>query len=105
MRRSVLVTGLALTFPALQLAAAAGARNNRFLARAGPVTEVRLQRTACFGTCPVDEVVLRTDGTASYCGERFVDRVGRYRGSVPPEQLAQLARQLQEARFFRLKAR
>jgi hypothetical protein len=46
----------------------------------GRITEITLQRTPCFGRCPVDRVTLRADGTATYQGERFVDRLGTYKG-------------------------
>jgi hypothetical protein len=46
----------------------------------GRITEISLQRTPCFGRCPVDRVTLRSDGTATYRGERFVDRLGAYKG-------------------------
>ena len=42
------------------------------------ITEIRLERTPCFGSCPVDEVILRPDGSATYIGKRFVKRIGRY---------------------------
>jgi hypothetical protein len=46
----------------------------------GRISEITLQRTPCFGRCPVDRVTLRSDGTATYQGERFVDRLGVYKG-------------------------
>ena len=44
------------------------------------ITAIRLSRGACFGTCPIYEVTVAADGTANWNGERFVERVGRYRG-------------------------
>src|SRR5437868_598498 len=43
-----------------------------------PITEISFERTPCFGTCPVDKLVLRADGTATYTGTRYVERMGEY---------------------------
>lgn len=54
------------------------------------ITEITLERTACFGTCPIYKITLRRDGTATYVGRRFVDRIGTYKGNVYGfERLAQ----------------
>lgn len=37
-----------------------------------PDVLVAIERTACFGTCPVYAVTVLTDGTARYTGERHV---------------------------------
>ena len=68
-----------MTFLALLLAVSA-------TTAAPEITEIRLERTPCFGGCPVDEVILRPDGTATYVGKRFVDRIGRYRGTFKRER-------------------
>ena len=47
---------------------------------ASEVTEISLQRTSCFGSCSVDKVTLRSDGTAVYNGIANVERIGRYKG-------------------------
>jgi hypothetical protein len=46
------------------------------------ITEVTLERTACFGTCPIYKVTLRSDGTILYEGQRFVQMMGTYRGTA-----------------------
>src|SRR5882724_1752479 len=43
---------------------------------------VRLQRTSCFGPCPVYTVTLDARGTVTYEGERFVRVVGRRTAQV-----------------------
>ncbi len=67
------------------------------------ITEITLERTACFGSCPMYKVTLRRDGTATYVGRRFVERLGTYKGQIHGfERLAQLA----EARgYFNLNNR
>lgn len=47
---------------------------------ADQITEVTLERTPCFGTCPAYKVTLRRDGTVIYEGTRFVSMMGTYKG-------------------------
>ena len=65
------------------------------------ISEMTLERTPCFGTCPAYRVTLRRDGTATYVGLEYVERKGTYSGKFYGfERLAQLI----EARgFFDLK--
>src|SRR5919202_5807692 len=46
------------------------------------ITEVTLERTACFGTCPAYKVTIRSDGTIIYEGREFVQMKGTYKGEV-----------------------
>jgi hypothetical protein len=64
----------ALSLAAVAATAAGGAPAPR------KITEITLERTPCFGTCPVDKLTVRADGTAAYEGTRFVKRLGRYAG-------------------------
>lgn len=65
------------------------------------ITEVTLERTACFGTCPVYKITLRRDGTATYVGREFVERKGTYSGKIYGfERLAQL---IESRGYFNLK--
>lgn len=55
------------------------------------ITEVTLERSVCFGYCPVYKVTLRRDGTISYNGIEYVPLKGAYEGTVYGfERLAQL---------------
>ncbi len=55
------------------------------------ITEVTLERTTCFGTCPAYKVTLRNDGTIIYEGREFVEKKGTYKGQVYGfDRLAQL---------------
>ena len=46
------------------------------------ITEVTLERTSCFGTCPDYKVTLQRDGTIIYEGRRFVQMMGTYKGEA-----------------------
>jgi Domain of unknown function (DUF6438) len=64
------------------------------------MTSVTLRRGPCFGTCPMYEVTLTADGSASWHGERFVDRLGHHEGQVDVNDFGRLARFIQRAEFF-----
>lgn len=67
------------------------------------VTEITLQRTWCYGRCPIDEVVLSADGTAKYTGKMNTARTGQYTGTFWKGEFEQLARWLEAEGFFTLK--
>lgn len=103
MKRLLIFATLVFTIP---FVATAQKRQNKFpIPNNGPggeqITEVTLERTACFGTCPAYKITLRRDGTATYVGMEYVERKGTYNGKFYGfERLAQFI----EARgFFDLK--
>ncbi len=67
------------------------------------ITEIGLERTRCFGTCPVDEVIFQSDGTVRYVGKAHVDKVGKYKGKIDPAEFEKLARMMDKNKFFELK--
>ncbi len=54
------------------------------------VTSVQLQRTPCYGTCPVYNVTLRPDGTLAYNGSGFVKHVGSWTAAFDPRDFSSL---------------
>jgi hypothetical protein len=61
---------------------------------------VTLERTACFGDCPVYKVALYDDGAVTWHGAANVGRKGAARGRVDPARVAQLVDAFVTARFF-----
>lgn len=56
------------------------------------IGRVGLERTGCYGQCPIYTVVILADGTFTYTGERYVERLGEQRGTVPRWLLDQVLR-------------
>lgn len=56
------------------------------------ISEISLERTGCFGTCPVYKITLRKDGTATYVGNSYARRRGTFDGKLEYgfEKLAEL---------------
>ena len=53
-----------------------------------------LERTACFGFCPVYTVTVHADGSVDYHGERFVVTQGDQSGQLTAEQMTALQAKL-----------
>lgn len=49
---------------------------------AQPYLVIMLKRTGCYGTCPVFEAKIFSDGQAIYDGVRHVERIGLFEASV-----------------------
>lgn len=69
----------------------------------GAVTEISLERTACYGTCPIDTLILRLDGTAVYTGKQYTQRIGQFTGTLRKSDFDKLVQRLISAGFFELK--
>ena len=68
------------------------------------ITEISLERTPCFGTCPVDTITLHPDGTADYFGKMNVARIGHYKGRFNQDDFARLSKLLTDRKFFDFQA-
>jgi hypothetical protein len=65
-------------------------------------TIIRLQRTSCFGPCPIYTVTIDAGGTVTYEGTKFVRVVGRQTARVSPQTVATLLSSAGRIRFFDL---
>jgi hypothetical protein len=68
-----------------------------------PDAIVRLQRTSCFGPCPIYTVAIDARGTVTYEGERFVRVVGRRTAQIVPSAVLELLTRAEQIRFFDLR--
>ena len=70
--------------------------------RTSGVTEITLERTPCFGTCPVYKVTLQNDGTVIFEGKEYVKEAGRRSGKISAKQFQQLVAKVEQIGFFTL---
>lgn len=63
---------------------------------------VSMRRGPCFGNCPIYEVTLRADGSATYLGGDYAPRTGRHEGKVDPAAVRALLRRLDDAGFWEM---
>jgi hypothetical protein len=61
-----------------------------------------LERTACYGFCPVYKVTIFRDGVVEYDGEQFVKVQGRATGHLGARQLAELDALFQQNGYLQL---
>jgi hypothetical protein len=67
------------------------------------ITEIGIERTACFGRCPTYTFIVKDDGTFRYTGEANVDRKGAFTGSVPVGVFNWLAQFIRDSGYMQLK--
>lgn len=60
---------------------------------------VRLQRTACFGRCPIYTLSIYKGGTVIYKGEKWVEKEGLYKSFVDQNVLKQIQKKANEIDF------
>jgi hypothetical protein len=66
------------------------------------VTEISMERTMCYGPCPVYKVIFRNDGTAYYDGKNNVERLGPYAGEIDTTEFNRLIELMDKLGFLSL---
>jgi hypothetical protein len=66
---------------------------------------VKLERSACLGTCPVYSVEISGDGTIHYEGSEYVTVMGRHQDTLSRDDLEMLLAEFRDAEFFQLESR
>src|SRR4051812_43917277 len=66
-------------------------------------TVITLERTGCFGPCPIYRVTLQGDGTVIFEGKRFVKSTGTFTAHVAPEQVRRLVEDFKKVDYFSLR--
>lgn len=67
-----------------------------------PIVVVALQRTACYGKCPVFELSIYNDGRVLYEGRNHVARYGKHEGRLPVESVDAIIYKAQSIGFFNM---
>jgi hypothetical protein len=103
----VVLTGcVAQDEPAETLASESAPSSPIVLAAPSPnISAIRLQRSGCYGSCPIYEVELAADGQVKYVGDKFVDEVGFRTSKILPSDFVALAERVGAIHFFDLKDR
>jgi hypothetical protein len=61
---------------------------------------ITLERTACFGTCPIYTVTILEDGTVNYVGADFVEVTGEQTSQIDPQLVEQMVAEFEAAGYF-----
>jgi hypothetical protein len=76
------------------------ASNN--LQAASDETIITLERTRCYGPCPVYKVTLKGDGTVTFEGKMIVKSVGTFTSYIDPEEVRRLVEEFKKVDYFSL---
>jgi acetamidase/formamidase len=63
---------------------------------------VTLERTACFGACPMYKVTIAADGAVTFDGRRFVKTAGQARAQISSQDFRRLVEEFQKIDYFSL---
>jgi hypothetical protein len=69
-------------------------------ATSGTGAAVTLERTPCFGGCPVYRIAVSPDGLVSYEGRAGVRQLGAASKRIKPERVSALVSELERAGYF-----
>ncbi len=65
-----------------------------------PYQSITLERTACYGTCPMYKVTISANGKVNYEGKDFVKVKGKAQTSLTTAQVKTLEKAIAEVKFF-----
>ena len=63
---------------------------------------ITIERTPCFGTCPVYSLSLTGEGVVTFKGERFVRTIGEATATVSTDSVAALVKEIRDAGYFEM---
>ena len=67
--------------------------------------EITLERTACYGTCPIYTISISGDGSVTYRGEQFVKTIGVQKYNISAGDVEELVALIYQKSFFSLRDR
>lgn len=63
---------------------------------------ITLERTVCFGFCPVYKLTVYGDGRVEYDGQQYVEVAGKQTSQLTPQQVKELLDLFEQADYFKL---
>jgi len=66
------------------------------------ITEIGIERTGCFGTCPAYTFIVKRDGTFRYQGGKYAERTGEFSGTIPDWNFHRLAQFIRDSGYMEL---
>ena len=64
---------------------------------------IELERTACFGKCPIYKIEILSNGKAIYTGKKFVDNIGVFEFKINTSAIKEILEYAEEIKFFSMK--
>lgn len=63
---------------------------------------IGLERSACYGTCPVYALTVKADGAVTFVGMQFTQTMGEAKGEIDKAKVSALIQEFNKANFFAL---
>lgn len=76
--------------------------SNSEVVQTEPQMLASINRTACYGQCPMYKATFMDNGVVQYVGKRFVDNIGTYKTLITAEEVDEIKKQLEVAGYFSL---
>jgi acetamidase/formamidase len=73
-----------------------------FTGQTGGNDQITLERTACFGSCPIYEVTISSDGTVVFDGRQYTGTKGIVRGQISSADFRRLVSEFEKIDYFSL---
>jgi hypothetical protein len=107
-------------FPVLTISlialVALSCKSNKDAAMAAPITQnsvntsvqtepqmlASIERTACYGQCPMYKATFMDNGEVRYVGKRFVEKIGTYKTLLSADEVLQIQKKIVEYNYFGL---
>jgi len=67
-------------------------------------TLVKLERTACYGKCPIYTVVVKKNGEVKYEGRKYVSVKGIQTATLSKESIASIEAKLMKTKFLKMRS-
>jgi hypothetical protein len=67
------------------------------------IIEIGIERSGCYGSCPIYSFIVKNDGTARYNGVEHVERKGAFTGTTPVFYFHSLAQFIRDSGYMELK--
>jgi acetamidase/formamidase len=64
--------------------------------------QITLERTACFGTCPIYTLTIKSDGSVTFNGKRFTKTTGAANGKITQADFRALVSEFEKINYFSL---
>lgn len=66
------------------------------------ISEIGIEHSGCFGTCPIYTFIVKSDGTFRHKGVKYVEREGDYTGTIPVWEFHKLAQFIRDSAYVEL---
>jgi hypothetical protein len=61
------------------------------------IDAIALSSSGCFGTCPITNIIIESDGNVTFYGERYINQIGFFEGQISEERFEQIRDEFNKA--------